>query len=63
MISIDEKAHRILKALLGSDEAVASWWASSNRAFDDESPDDLWHTSSGRMKVYNYLLDQMEPPH
>jgi len=26
-------------------------------------PDDLWHTSSGRMRVYNYLLDQMEAPH
>jgi uncharacterized protein (DUF2384 family) len=63
MISIDEKAHRILKALLGSDEAVAQWWATSNRAFDYQIPDDLWHTNSGRNKVYSYLLDQMEAPH
>ena len=26
-------------------------------------PDDLWHTSTGRLKVYSYLLDQMEAPH
>jgi len=63
MISIDEKAHRILKALLGTDELVQRWWSSPNRAFDMQLPDDLWHTNSGRTKVYNYLLDQMEAPH
>ena len=63
MISIEEKAYRILKALLGTDEAVEQWWSSPNQAFDMQLPDDLWHTSGGRMKVYNYLLDQMEPPH
>lgn len=63
MRTIEEKANSILQALLGTDEAVARWWASPNRAFDMEMPDDLWHTSSGRTKVYNYLLDQMEAPH
>jgi uncharacterized protein (DUF2384 family) len=63
MISIDEKAHRILKALLGSDELVQQWWASPNRAFDGEIPDDLWTTNSGQNRVYSYLLDQMEAPH
>jgi hypothetical protein len=63
MISIDEKAYRILKALLGSDEAVAQWWASPNKAFEMATPDDLWHTPSGRNHVYSYLLDQMEAPH
>ena len=63
MISIDEKANRILKALLGTDELVQRWWSSPNRAFDMQLPDDLWHTNSGRIKVYNYLLDQMESPH
>ena len=59
----EEKANMILKALLGNDELVARWWNSPNKAFDMETPDDLWHTSSGRNRVYNYLLDQMEAPH
>lgn len=63
MKTLEEKAHLILKALLGSDEMVARWWASPNKAFDGQIPDDLWHTNSGRIKVYNYLLDQMEAPH
>lgn len=63
MISLNEKAYRILKALLGSDEAIAHWWASPNRAFDGEIPDDLWHTDLGKRRVYKYLLDQMEAPH
>ncbi len=53
----------ILKALLGSDEAIQQWWSSPNRAFDMEIPDDLWNTNSGRNRVYSYLLDQMEAPH
>ena len=63
MNSIDEKANRILKALLGTDELVQRWWSSPNRAFDMQLPDDLWHTNSGRTKVYKYLLDQLESPH
>jgi uncharacterized protein (DUF2384 family) len=66
MDNIDKMAYtanQILKALLGSDELVSRWWNSPNRAFDDQTPDDLWHTNKGRIKVYNYLLDQMEPPH
>jgi uncharacterized protein (DUF2384 family) len=62
-MTIDEKAHLILKSLLGSDQMVAKWWASPNKAFDGETPDDLWHTSKGKNKVYSYLLDQMEAPH
>ena len=56
-------ANQILKALLGSDELISRWWNSDNKAFDMEIPADLWHTSKGRIKVYNYLLDQMEAPH
>lgn len=63
MRTAEEKANMILKALLGSDEAIARWWASPNKAFEMETPDDLWHTPSGRNKVYSYLLDQMEAPH
>jgi hypothetical protein len=63
MISIDEKAYRILKALLGSDELVQQWWARPNKAFEMATPDELWQTPSGRNHVYSYLLDQMEAPH
>ena len=63
MRTIDEKANEILRSLLGSDELVARWWNTPNKAFDGEIPDDLWHTNSGRNRVYSYLLDQMEAPH
>jgi len=63
MTTVEEKANNILKALLGSDDAIVRWWNSPNRAFDMETPDDLWHSSSGRNRVYSYLLDQMEAPH
>lgn len=56
-------ANQILKALLGNDELVSRWWSSPNKAFDMQLPDEMWHTKSGRIKVYNYLLDQMESPH
>lgn len=58
---MDEKLNKMLKALLGSDELVQRWWNSPNRAFDGETPDDLWNTSSGRKRVYTYILDQFEP--
>jgi hypothetical protein len=57
------KANEILKALLGSDELIERWWLSPNKAFDMQLPDEMWHTTSGRNKVYSYLLDQMEAPH
>lgn len=63
MKTLEQKTDMILRALLGTDEAIATWWGSSNKAFDGEIPDDLWHTDSGKLKVYNYLLDQMESPH
>ena len=62
-IKMKLRANAILKALLGNDELVNNWWNSPNKAFDMEIPDDLWHTTSGRTRVYNYLLDQMEAPH
>ena len=63
MTTIDEKANIILMSLLGSSSLVEKWWLSPNRAFDYEIPDDLWHTTSGRNRVYRYLLDQMEAPY
>ena len=63
MKTLEEKANMILRALLGTDEAIQQWWGSKNRAFDGEIPDDLWHTDQGKLQVYNYLLDQMESPH
>jgi hypothetical protein len=57
------KANEILRSLLGSDELIERWWLSPNKAFDMQLPDEMWHTTSGRNKVYSYLLDQMEAPH
>ena len=57
------KANEILRSLLGSDVLIERWWLSPNKAFDMQLPDEMWHTTSGRNKVYSYLLDQMETPH
>ena len=62
-LKMKQKANTILRALLGSEELIIRWWNSSNKAFDGDLPDELWQTSAGRVKVYNYLLDQMESPH
>jgi uncharacterized protein (DUF2384 family) len=59
----ENKINIILKSLFGSDELVERWWNSPNKAFDEEIPDDLWHTSEGRKRVYTYVLNQLEAPH
>ena len=62
-LKMKQKANTILRALLGNEELIIRWWNSSNKAFDGDLPDELWQTNAGRVKVYNYLLDQMESPH
>ena len=53
-----EKCNLILKAILGSDESIEKWWNTPNKAFDLQNPNNI-----DIVKVYNYLLDQMESPH
>jgi len=45
----------VLLQLLGSQELVELWWASPNKAFDGEIPDDLLH-SSRHNEVVKYVL-------
>ena len=52
-----DKYDRILHALLGSNELVQKWWSSSNRAFDDISPIEMWDRDKDRVK--KYLLAQL----
>lgn len=41
--------------MLGSEELVQQWWATPNKAFDGEIPDDLFH-SDRRGEVIGYIL-------
>jgi uncharacterized protein (DUF2384 family) len=45
----------ILLAMLGSRELVERWWSTPNKAFDDEIPDDVFH-SAERNQVIKYIL-------
>ena len=49
----------ILLALLGSSDLVESWWASPNKAFDGDIPDDIFH-SDRRAEVIRYILQNAE---
>ena len=54
---VPEKYNRILHALLGSQELVQKWWASSNKAFDEMTPIEMLDRDKDRVK--NYLLAQL----
>lgn len=49
--------NEILFELLGSQELVERWWATPNKAFDNEIPDDLLHTPR-KIEVYEYIMSQ-----
>lgn len=49
-------AHAAIAALVG-DEHVDKWWASSNKAFDGQSPSDVWKTDKER--VLNYIMSNV----
>jgi hypothetical protein len=52
-----DKYDRILYALLGSNELVQKWWSSSNKAFDEMTPIEMWDRDEARVK--KYLLAQL----
>ena len=46
---------KLLLEMLGSQELVERWWASPNKAFDGDIPDDIFH-SDRRGEVIAYIL-------
>lgn len=42
-----------LRGLVGQ-ELVATWWTSSNKAFDDRTPEQMWQDDYER--VYRYVM-------
>ena len=57
MDEFHKKLNEILLGLVGSQELVERWWASPNKAFDMEIPDDLYH-SDKKAVVIRYILAQ-----
>ena len=51
----ETKINQILLSLLGSQELVQRWWASPNKAFDNEIPDDLYHSDLHNV-VVRYIM-------
>lgn len=47
----------ILLSLLGSDELVKKWWKSNNKAFDNETPENMFAKQPER--VINYIKSQL----
>jgi uncharacterized protein (DUF2384 family) len=55
MDEFEIKINQILLSLLGSQELVQKWWSSPNKAFDNEIPDDLYHSDMHNV-VVKYIL-------
>jgi Protein of unknown function (DUF2384) len=48
------KLDQVLKAMLGSDELVQRWWTVPNRAFNDQTPLDVFDSKPNA--VVSYIL-------
>jgi hypothetical protein len=48
-----QRTQTLLTAMLGS-KLVDSWWSSPNKAFDGETPANVW--VKDYTKVYNYVM-------
>lgn len=51
------QADLLLGALLGNQNLIDQWWRNRNKAFDDQTPDEMW--KQDRSRVMNYLLAQV----
>jgi hypothetical protein len=51
-----DRLNNLLKALLGSDELVAKWWDSPNKAFREFTPQEMFDEAPSI--VINYILNQ-----
>lgn len=47
--------NELLLSIIGSQELVEQWWATPNKAFDGEIPDDIFH-SDRKAEVVSYIL-------
>jgi len=47
--------NQLLLGLLGTQELVETWWATPNKAFDGEIPDDIFH-SDRKAEVVAYIM-------
>lgn len=58
---IKHELNRVLLALLGNSDLVDRWWDSPNRAFEGETPNQIyWSSDEGRQRVANYIADHVQ---
>ena len=57
MILVRSQLNTLLFSLLGNQQLVEQWWDGSNKAFDGQTPNDVYYSGEqGRQQVANYIL-------
>jgi len=55
-VIIRKDIDKMLLVLIGNVALVDSWWNTPNKAFDKQTPEQVyWSGEDGRLKVYNYV--------
>ena len=54
----DEYLHNVLLSILGTEELVSQWWSSPNKAFGDQTPDEIYKHGDAS-SVVAYILNQV----
>lgn len=48
-----------LFTLLGREHLVYEWWEIPNKAFDNQTPNQVYHSGAdGRQKVHDYIMSR-----
>ena len=56
-VIIKSDINRYLYAMMGSPQLVDGWWHSENKAFDMQTPNEVYQTGAeGRLSVYQYVV-------
>lgn len=56
--------NRYLQAMLGRADLIDRWWHSSNKAFDNKTPNAVYLADEeGRKRVYQYVLGSADGHH
>jgi len=57
---LEEKCNIILEALLGNNELISIWWSTQNRAFEFQTPRDVFQTDPDKVVKYLYRMINSE---
>ena len=53
--------NRCLLAMLGREQLMYDWWNSANRAFDGQTPEQVYQSgAAGRRQVRDYVFSHLQ---